>query len=101
MADRTILRRILDQVVPLGLLAVAGGLFVYAMSIAATLRELRALEPITHPNLELWRCAPQTASAATAQAAEQESRPSAVATQHPAGERSGACPPAPRQARPQ
>jgi hypothetical protein len=100
MADRTILRRIFDQVVPLALLAVAGVLFLYAMSIAMTLRELRALEPITHPNLELGRCAP-VAATAPGHTAEGDSRPASGATQQPAGEHSVPCPPAARQTRPQ
>jgi hypothetical protein len=100
MADRPILRRIFDQVVPVVLLAVAAAGFVYAISIATTLRELRALEPITHPNLELGRCAP-VAATAPAHTAEGDSRPASGATQQPGGERSVPCPPAPRQARPQ
>ena len=100
MADRTILRRILDQVVPVVLLAVAAAGFVYAISIATTLRELRALEPITHPNLELARCPPAPATA-PGHTTDGDSRPGTGAAQQPAGERSVPCPPAPRQARPQ
>jgi hypothetical protein len=94
MADRPILRRIFDQAVPLALLAVAGVLFLYAMSIAMTLRELRALEPITHPNLELARCT-------TAPGQSAEGAPGAAASPQPGGEHSAPCPPAARQTRPQ
>jgi hypothetical protein len=99
MADRTSLRRIFDQVVPLALLAVAGALFIYAVSVATALRELRALEPLTHPDLDTWRCA--AASPGPGQGADVELKPGAGAAQQPAGERSAACPPAARQARPQ
>jgi len=93
MADRPSLRRIFDQVVPLVLLAVAAAGFVYAISIANALRELRALEPIAHPSLGLPRCA-----TAPGPAAEGES---GGATQQPAVEPSVPCPPATRQAGPQ
>lgn len=99
MADKTSLRLIFDEVVPLVLLAVAGAGFVYALSIAATLRELRALEPITHPDFETWRCA--AASSGAGQGADGEPRPSAGATQQPAGDGSASCPPHTRQVRPQ
>src|SRR5512134_274790 len=100
MADRTRLRNIFDQVVPLVLLAVAGAGFVYAIAIAATLRDLRALEPLAHPDLETWRCAAAAASPATGQGADGQPRPSASAPQQPT-ERSASCPPHAGQARPQ
>jgi len=99
MADKTSLRRIFDGAVPLVLLAVAGAGFVYALSIAATLRELRALEPITHPDFETWRCA--AASSGAGQGADGELRQSAGATQPTTGERVASCPPHARQVRPQ
>jgi hypothetical protein len=99
MADKTSLRRIVDDVVPLVLLAVAGAGFVYALSIATTLRELRALEPITHPDFETWRCAATLSGAG--QGSDGELRPSAAATQQPAGEQSASCPPHAGQMRPQ
>jgi len=99
MADKTSLRRIVDDVVPLVLLAVAGAGFVYALSIAATLRELRALEPITHPDFETWRCA--AAFSGAGQGSDGELRPSAGATQQSMRERSASCPPHARQMRPQ
>jgi hypothetical protein len=96
MADRTSLRRIFDQIVPLVLLTSAGAGFVYAISIAATLRELRALEPLAHPDFETWRCA-----AGSGQGADGELSPNAVATHQPDGERSASCPPHAGQVRPQ
>jgi hypothetical protein len=101
MADRTSLRRIFDQAVPLVLLAIAAAGFVYAISIATTLRELRALEPITQPDLETWRCAAAAGSPGPVQGPDSDIKPGAGATQQPAGERSAACPPGARQARPQ
>jgi hypothetical protein len=108
MADRTSLRRIFDQAVPLVLLAVAGAGLVYAISIATTLQDLRALEPLTfdgHPDLELWRCqAAATASPGPGPAVEGEPKLSGVgASQQPsAAERSSArCPPGAGQVRPQ
>jgi hypothetical protein len=95
MSDRIPLRRIFDLAVPWVLLAVASAGLVYAISIAATLRDLRALEPITHPDLEAWRCA------LASQAPEGEPRPGAGAAQQPAAERSADCPPHARQARPE
>jgi hypothetical protein len=99
MADKFSLRRIFDEIVPLALLALAGAGFVYALSIAATLRELRALEPLTHPDFEAWRCA--AAAPGAGQGTDGEPRPSAGATQQPPAERSASCPPGTRQVRPQ
>jgi hypothetical protein len=106
MSDRITLRRIFDLAGPWVLLVAAGAGLVYAISIAATLRDLRALEPVTlhgHPDLETWRCqAAGTAPAGPAAAADGEPRPNgAGAPQHPAAERSASCPPRGGQVRPQ
>ena len=107
MADKTTLRRIFDLAVPWVLLVVAGAGVVYAITIATTLRDLRALEPVTfdgHPDLEIWRCqAAATAVPGSGPAAEAEPKlGGAVAPQHPAAaERSASCPPGVRQVRPQ
>jgi hypothetical protein len=100
MSDRPNLRSIFDQVVPLAVLAVAGAALVYALSIAATLQELRALEPIIHPDFESSGCQPAGAASLVADG---EPKPLGTAVQLPAGpaERSAICPPHPRQMRPQ
>ena len=98
MSDRLNLRRIVDLAVPAVLLAAAAVGVIYAISIGATLRDLRALEPITHPDLEAWRC---SSAAGSGQGAECEPRPGTGAAQQPAAERSAGCPPHARQARPQ
>ena len=91
MSDRITLRRIFDLAVPWVLLVAASAGLVYTISIAATLRDLRALEPITHPDLETWRCSPGTGVAS--QTTEGERQPTgAGAPQHPAAERSASCP---------
>jgi len=108
MADRITLRRIFDQAVPWVLLVAAGAGLVYAISVASTLRDLRALEPVTldgHPDLQTWRCqAATTASPPPTAAPDTEPRPTGSgAPQLPAAaERSTNCPP-PRdgQVRPQ
>ena len=57
MSDKISLRQILDLSVPVVLLVVASGGLVYAIKIAATLRDLRALEPVTlATDPETWRC---------------------------------------------
>lgn len=107
MPDRITLRRIFDLAVPWVLLVVAGAGVVYAITIATTLRDLRALEPVTfdgHPDLEIWRCqAAASAAPGSGPAAEGEPKLSgAGAPQHPtAAERSANCPPGARQVRPQ
>jgi hypothetical protein len=107
MSDRITLRRIFDLAVPWVLLVAAGAGVVYAITIATTLRDLRALEPVTlpgHPDLETWRCqAAATAFPGSSPAAEVEPKPNgAGAPQHPAAaERSANCPPGARQVRPQ
>ena len=99
MSDRFNLRRIVGLTVPAVLLAAAAVGVIYAMSIGATLRDLRALEPIAHPDLEPWRCSPP---AGAGQVTDGESRPGAGTVQLPAvAERSAGCPPHARQARPQ
>ena len=107
MPDRITLRRIFDLAVPWVLLVAASAGLVYAITIAATLRDLRALEPVTfdgHPDLETWRCkATATASPGSGPAAESEPKLNgAGAPQHPtAAEWSANCPPGARQVRPQ
>ena len=57
MSDKISLRQILDLSVPVVLLVVTSGGLVYAIKIAATLRDLRALEPVTlATDPETWRC---------------------------------------------
>jgi hypothetical protein len=59
MLDRTGFGRILDLIGPLILLVAAGAAFVYAITIATTLQDLRAREPISlpgHLDLEAWPC---------------------------------------------
>ena len=94
MFDRIGLRQILELMAPFVLLVAAGAGLVYAISVAVTLQDLRAQEPVARPDLETWRCAP---------AAEGEPRPGGAGTpQHPpAAERSAGCPPNGRQVRPQ
>jgi len=107
MSDRITLRSIFDLAVPWVLLVAAGAGLLYAISIAVTLRDLRAHEPVTvdgHPDLETWRCqAAATASPGSSAASDAEPRPNgAGAPQHPAAaERSATCPPRGGQVRPQ
>ena len=106
MSDKAIVRRIFDLAGPWVLLiAAAAGLF-YAITIAATLRDLRALEPVAvggHPDLEAWRCAAAAGSSGSGAIAEGEPRFNGAGApqQAPAAERSANCPPHARQVRPQ
>jgi len=105
MSDRISLRRIFDVAVTLALLLAGAVGLVYAISIAATLQELRTLEPITldgHPDLEAWRC-PAAPGSASSLAADAESKLRSTGSVHlpTAPERSANCLPAARQARPQ
>jgi len=105
MSDRISLRRILDHAVTAALLVTASVGLVYAISIAATLQELRTLEPITmdgHPDLEIWRCPAAIAASGSSPAGDAESTPRSTAAHPPAGaERSASCAAGARQARPQ
>lgn len=100
--NRLNLRRIFDLAVTLVLLVVGAVGVMRALAIAATLQELRTLEPITldgHPDLEIWRCpgaivAPGSSAVADAEA---KTRSSSA----PGAERSANCAPGGRQARPQ
>jgi hypothetical protein len=107
VSDRLTLRRIFDLAAPWVLLVAASVGLVYAITIAATLQDLRALEPVTlpgHPDLEAWRCQAGTAaSPGSGSAAEGEAKPGgAGAPHHPtAAERSANCHAGTRQVRPQ
>src|SRR5262245_26283859 len=60
MPDRINLRSIFDLVASWVLLIAAAAGLVYVITIAATLRDLRALEPTAvsgQPDLEAWGCA--------------------------------------------
>jgi hypothetical protein len=98
MPDRITLRRIFDLAGPWVFLVAAGAGLAYAITIATTLRDLRALEPATlpgPPDPEAWRC--QAAASALSGSAEGEQTPQHQA----AAERSASCPPGARQVRPQ
>jgi len=106
MSDRISLRRIFDLAVTLTLLLAGAVGVVYAISIAATLQELRTLEPITldgHPDLEIWRCAAASGSPGSSPASEPEPKPRGAGPAHvpTTAERSATCLPGARQARPQ
>jgi len=106
MSDRISVRRVLEHAAAAVLLVAATLGLVYAISVAATLQELRTLEPLTldgHPDLEIWRCPAAIAAPASGPVADAESRTrSAGAALPPAGaERSASCAPGTRQARPQ
>jgi hypothetical protein len=107
MSDRPDLRRVFELAVPAVLLAVAAVGLVYAITIATTLRDLRAREPVSvsdHQDLETWRCLHAAGSAASRLAADGEPKlNSSGVSQHPtaSAERSATCPPHPRQVRPQ
>jgi hypothetical protein len=104
MPDRITLRRIFDLAGPWVFLVAAGAGLAYAITIATTLRDLRALEPVTlpgPPDPEAWRCqASATASSGSAEG--EQTLNGAGAPQHQApAERSASCPPGARQVRPQ
>jgi hypothetical protein len=98
MSDRFNLRRIIDLTVPAVLLATAAVGVIHAISIGATLRDLRALEPITQPDLEAWRC---LSVAGSSQGGDGEPRLGTDAVQLPPVERSAGCPTRGGQVRPQ
>jgi hypothetical protein len=105
MPDKAILRRIVDLAGPWVLLIAAAAGLIYVITVAATLRDLRALEPVTlgSPGLETSLCASATGVPVPSPAADGEPRLNgAVAPQQPlAAERSANCPPHARQVRPQ
>jgi hypothetical protein len=105
MSDRICLRRIFDLAVTWVLLIAAAAGLIYVITIAATLRDLRALEPVAvggHPDLEAWRCVVAAGSTPSGAADADASPGNAGAPQQaPAAERSANCPPHARQVRPQ
>ncbi len=97
MFDRIKLGRFVDAAVPALLLAVAGVGVVYAITIATTLRDLRARESATfvgQPDLQVQRCPAATADPAAGSPGDGEpGLHGAGATPHPssAADRSAGC----------